>query len=63
MTQKILFLRVPGADDDLGQQVAEHLPDGDVVAEFCDLAGEDYDAVLDRLQPGVLPVILRAARG
>jgi len=63
MTQKILFLKVPGADDDLGQQVAEHLPDGDVVHEFCELGGDNYDAVLDRLQPGVLPVVLRAPRG
>jgi len=59
---KILFLKVPGADDVFGQQVAESLPQGDVHHEFVDVTEGDYEAILDRLEPGVLPVVLKAPR-
>ncbi|HDP89660.1 MAG TPA: hypothetical protein ENN42_06865 [Thioalkalivibrio sp.] len=64
MTQsvnKILFLRVPEADDSFGRQIIDGLGDG-VSHEFVDVTPGDYDAILDRLGPGVLPVVLKASR-
>gem|GEM_PF-2343552 len=59
---KVLFLKVPGADDGFGRQVAESLSQGDVHHEFVDVAEVGYEAILDRLEPGVLPVVLKAPR-
>lgn len=64
--RKVLFLTVPddaAADppDAFGRRVAEHLP-GDTEHEFMEMGPGRYDAVLDRLGAGVLPVVLKSAR-
>jgi hypothetical protein len=64
---KVLFLTVPDDQaeepaDVLGRLVAEHLPKDQVVHEFVELRSGEYDAVLDRLEAGVLPVVLKSAR-
>jgi hypothetical protein len=64
---KVLFLTVPDEEagesaDVLGHRIADHLPDGRAVHEFMELRPGEYDAVLDRLDAGVLPVVLKPAR-
>lgn len=56
---KVLFLKVPGADEGFERDLRSGLPQGDVAHEVHDLAAPDYDAILDGLEPGVLPVVLR----
>lgn len=59
---KILFLRVPEADTGFGQQVAGCLSDRGVAYEFIDVGADTYDTILDRLEDGVLPVVLKPGR-
>jgi hypothetical protein len=64
---KVLFLTVPddGAAepaDAFGRRVAEHLPGSEIRHEFVELAPGRYDDILDRLEAGVLPVVLKSAR-
>lgn len=60
--RKILFLKVPGADDVLASGLAQGIPSDDVHHEFMDVKPGQYEAILDRLAPGVLPVVLKAPR-
>ena len=59
---KILFLRVPEADASFGQQVAGGLAGGSVAHEFIDVSADTYDMILDRLEDGALPVVLKTGR-
>jgi hypothetical protein len=64
---KVLFLTVPdgGATepaDAFGRRVAEHLPGSEIRHEFVELGPGRYDDILDRLEAGVLPVVLKSAR-
>lgn len=64
---KVLFLTVPddAADvgtDAFGRRIADHLPSDRAVHEFMELGSGRYDAVLDRLEAGALPVVLKSAR-
>jgi hypothetical protein len=64
---KVLFLTVPdGAAaepaDAFGRRVAEHLPGGEIRHEFVEVGPGRYDEILDRLEAGVLPVVLKSAR-
>lgn len=58
---KVLFLKLAGADDGFAQELITGLDGSDATHEVQDLSTGDYDAVLDRLGPGVLPVVLRPA--
>jgi hypothetical protein len=59
---KILFLKVPGADEGFASAVAQNIPADTVQHEFLEVAPEQYDAILDRLGAGVLPIVLKAPR-
>ncbi|WP_372921355.1 hypothetical protein [Roseovarius sp.] len=60
---KILVLRVSGADEDFERELISSLDSAGAAHEIVDLDGGDYGAVLDRLGPSVLPVVLRPAIG
>lgn len=64
---KVLFITVPDEEagepaDALGRRIADHLPQDGAVHEFMELRPGEYDAVLDRLDAGALPVVLKSAR-
>jgi hypothetical protein len=58
---KILFLRVPDADADFGKHIASGISADGVAHEFVDVGPDTYDSILDRLEVGVLPVVLKPA--
>lgn len=60
--RKVLFLRVADADEAFAAAVTASLPGGIVEHEYMDVLEGQYDAVLDRLEPGTLPVVLKASR-
>ncbi|ACL71171.1 hypothetical protein [Thioalkalivibrio sulfidiphilus] len=59
---KILFLKMPGAGDELSGGVVANLPADSVHHEFMEVSSGQYEAILDRLEAGVLPVVLKAPR-
>lgn len=60
--RKILFLRVPDADEAFAAAVMANLPTAGVEYESLDVSEDQYDTILDRLEPGILPVVLKAPR-
>jgi len=60
--RKVLFLRAPDADEVFASAVMANLPKGVVEYEVLNLMEGQYDAILDRLEPGILPVVLKAPR-
>ena len=58
---KILFLRVPEADADFAQKIAGGISADGVAHEFVDVGPDTYESILDRLEAGVLPVVLKPA--
>lgn len=59
---KILLLSLPGDAEALGRQLARALSSTAVSHEFLDVAPSCYEAILDRLEGGALPVILKSRR-
>lgn len=60
--RKVLFLRVPDADEAFAAAIMASLPAGVVEHESVQVLEGQYDAILDRLESGVLPVVLKASR-
>lgn len=56
---KVLILRVEGADEKFETELVAGIDSSGGTREILDLEGADYGAVLERLGPGVLPVVLR----
>ena len=59
---KILLLSLPGEAEAFGQELASGLAQAGVSHEFVDVAPNYYDTILDRLEAGAIPVILKSLR-
>lgn len=60
--RKVFFLKVPGAEEAFAAELTGHLPSAGVDYEFMEVSEGHYDGILDRLEAGVLPIVLKAPR-
>lgn len=59
---KILLLSLRGEAEAFGEELASGLSQAGVSHEFVDVAPNYYDTILDRLEAGAIPVILKSLR-